>query len=100
MNRRLNELMQMIKGSERLELSGALVFDHIDALVARDTIVQSSSCSLQLHGSIGNDLRICPAILVIPINAKHVICESLSENVLLSSLRLDFLVFSLIDFDI
>jgi len=100
MNRGLNELFQMIVRSERLELTSILILDHVDALMARDTVVQCSGRSCQLQRSIGNDLRITPATIDIPINGEHVVGESLSENEFSVSLWLQFLNLSLLDLNI
>jgi len=67
-------------GSERLGVAGYFVLCDVEALIAGNTVMKRRGCHIKLNWSIGDNFWLFPAIILGPVDRKHVICIRPSEN--------------------
>ena len=90
---RILQMSHVIVNAEPLQLTRLTAFDNREGLVNGDAVVERSGRRLNSDRSVGQYLRRVPAVLLIPIDAEHVICE------VLTILELSFTGFHLLDID-
>lgn len=90
---RILQVSHVIVNAEPLQLTRLTAFDNREGLVNGDAVVERSGRRLNSDRSVGQYLRRVPAVLLIPIDAEHVICE------VLTILELSFTGFHLLDID-
>lgn len=90
---RIHQVSHVIVNAEPLQLSCLTAFYNREGLVNGDTVVERSGRRLNTDRPVGQYLRRVPAVLLVPIDAEHVICE------VLAILELSFAGFHLLDID-
>ncbi len=69
----------MFLNSETLKFVVFRVFDNGKAFKTTNSIMEGRCRGLERYGSVRNDLRSVPAVLLVPVNREHVICENFTE---------------------
>jgi hypothetical protein len=95
---RLDKTINMLLSTEGLWLTCLGVLHDVQTLVTRDAVMQAGGCDWDGQWSIWSHLWLAPAVLIIPVDSKHVVCVALSE-VVIFHLWLDHLWASLRYFD-
>ena len=94
-----HEVGHVAIGSESLGVSIVFVFDDVESLVARNSVVQACGRNIHLQRPVRHDLWLLPTFLRRPVYRQHMICELLAEGQLVLE-GFDQFKLSLLDFDV